>query len=60
MFYIRMAQKGMQIGIYGNQNEFNDGDIRFNIAVGETLLDSEYFSQILVEGIRHESIVYCT
>ncbi|PEA93657.1 beta-hemolysin [Bacillus cereus] len=49
-FIYEWPKKGIQIGIYGNQNEFNDGDIRFNIAVGETLLDSEYFSQILVEG----------
>lgn len=50
MLYIRVLKKGIQIGIYDNQNEFYDADIRFNIAVGETLLDSEYFSQILLEG----------
>lgn len=49
-FIYEWPKKGIQIGIYDNQNEFYDADIRFNIAVGETLLDSEYFSQILLEG----------
>ncbi|MDK3014890.1 GNAT family N-acetyltransferase [Bacillus sp. RB3] len=49
-FIYEWPKKGIQIGIYDNQNEYYDADIRFNIAVGETLLDSEYFSQILLEG----------